>query len=476
MESAFPEEMGVRDLLQEMADGHLTSAELTARCLARIERLNPVLHSVIAVDPHALAQARAIDRLRASGGAVGPLAGIPVLVKDNIDTFGLPTTAGSVALRGAMPRRDADLVARLRRAGAVILGKTNLSEWSNFRSAGAPGAWSPVGGQARNPYVLDRSSLGSSSGSAVAAAAGLVPVAIGTDTGGSINKPAGGNAVVGLRPSHGRVGGNGIVPVSPWQDTAGPITRSVADAAALFAVIAVSHRAIRLEPGLPSGTRIGVWSGIRTEGNHPDVDRVLAEATARLHDLGATTVEVDLPVPDQDVLPFEFKEAINAYLRSAGGEHPRDLADLIAFHRDEPAERVPEFGLTKFEQAQLSDTVRSPQEYRNERERITEETRRSIGRLFGRHRLTAIMAPSNGRVPVVHGAKSAPWVDSTLPAAVGGYPSITVPAGYTDAELPLGVLFIGLRNRDEELLGLAYTFEQATRARKEPRYLPTLPV
>ncbi|WP_216858004.1 amidase family protein [Actinomadura verrucosospora] len=469
--------MTVRDLLQAMATGQLTSAELTARCLARIERLNPALCAVIAVDPRAPERARAIDRLRASGGAVGPLAGIPILVKDNIDTFGLPTTAGSRALRRALPHRDAELVTRLRGAGAVILGKTNLSEWANYRTDGAPDGWSPVGGQTRNPYVLDRTPMGSSSGSAVAAAAGLAPVTIGTETFGSIISPAATNAVVGFKPSHGRVGGAGIVPISPWQDTAGPITRNVADAAALFAVIAVPRRAVRLEPGLPPGTRIGVWSGIRTEGAHSEADRVLAEATAKLHDLGAATVEVDLPVPAQDkVIPFEFKEAINAYLDSAGGEHPRDLADLIAFHRADPAERVPDFGLDRFERAQLSDTVRSPREYREERERITNETRGSLHDVFDRLRLAAIMAPSNGRAYEILGPGDHPWVHSCSPAAVGGFPSITVPAGYADAELPLGVSFIGRRNHDEELLGLARTFEQATRARKQPRYLPALPV
>ncbi|GAA2398681.1 amidase family protein [Actinomadura vinacea] len=477
MEAAFPEEMTVHDLLRAMETGRLTSEELTIRCLERIERLNPSLHAVITVNPDAPAQAREIDRLRASGGALGRLAGVPALVKDNIDTLGLPTTAGSEALRETLPSRDAGLVARLRRGGAIILGKTNLSEWANYRTDAAPHGWSPIGGQTSNAYVLDRSPLGSSSGSAVAAAAGMAPVTIGTETFGSIISPAAANAVVGFKPSLGRVSGAGVVPVSPRQDIAGPITRNVADAAAVFEVIASPRFAPRLETDFPPGTRIGVWSGIRPAGSYPDVDRVLAEATAKLHELGASTVAVDLPVPNAlGVLPYEFKESINAYLSSAGGEHPRNLAELIAFHRNHPAERASEFGLTRFELAQASDTVRSPQEYLEERNRVTEEARERLGHLFRRHRLDAIMAPSNGRAFEISQLRNLPWVHSCIPAAVAGYPNITVPAGYADAQLPLGVSFIGHRNRDEELLGLAYTFEQATRARKVPMYLPSLPV
>ncbi|MGI5419937.1 amidase family protein [Actinomadura luteofluorescens] len=473
METAFFEEMTVRDLLRAMATGLLTAEELTRRCLKRIERLNPVLHAVITVSPHALARARKVDRLRASRFPLGPLAGIPVLVKDNIDTFGLPTTAGSEAMRHALPHRDAELVSRLRRSGAVILGKTNLSEWAGYRTSAAPNGWSPVGGQTRNPHVLDRTPFGSSSGSAVAAAACLAPVTLGTDTFGSIIAPAATSAVVGFRPSHGRVSGAGIVPISPRQDTAGPITRNVADAAAIFEVIATPRFACRLEKSLSPGTRIGVWRGNRSAGAHPDVDRVLAEAAVKLHELGVSLVEVNVSAHDPSgVLPYEFKKGLNAYLGSVGGEHPRDLDELIAFG-SHPAERTSELGLTRFERALNAD--RPPREYLEERRRITEETREGLDRLFRRHRLDAIMAPSNGRAPK-DSELVRPWVFSGGPAAVGGYPSITVPAGYADAQLPLGVSFIGRRNRDEELLGLAYSFEQATLARKRPLYLPTLPI
>ncbi|GAA2303674.1 amidase family protein [Actinomadura luteofluorescens] len=475
METAFFERMTVGDLLLAMAHDGLTAEELTVRCLNRIERLNPLLHAVISVNPYAPEEARRVDRLRASGFPLGPLAGIPVLVKDNIDALGLPTTAGSEALRHVLPHRDAELVARLRRSGAIILGKTNLTEWAAYRSNDVPNGWSPVGGQTRNPYVLDRSPYGSSSGSAVAAAAGLAPVTIGTETFGSIVSPSGMNSVVGFKPSMGRVSRDGIVPISPFQDTAGPITRNVADAAAVFQVIATPRRAIRLETALLAGTRIGVWRGVRnSSAKHSDVNRVLAEATAMLHELGATTVEVDLTVPDtSEVLSYEFKVSINDYLGTVGGDGPHDLGDLIAF-RSHPDERTSDLGLAKFEQAQDSDMARRPSDYLEERVQITEEIRGSIGRVFGRHRLDAIMSPTNGRAPEVSERDFA-WLHSCSPAAVGGYPSIAVPAGYADSQLPLGVSFTGRRNRDEELLGLAYSFEQATQARKRPLYLPTLP-
>jgi amidase len=475
METAFFERMTVSDLLRAMAHGLLTAEELTARCLKRIELLNPLLHAVISVNPHALAEARKVDRLRASGFPLGPLAGIPVLVKDNIDTLGLPTTAGSEALRHALPHRDAELVVRLRRSGAIILGKANLTEWAAYRSEVPHNGWSPVGGQTRNPYVLDRSPFGSSSGSAVAAAAGLAPVTIGTETFGSIVSPSGMNGVVGFKPSLGRVSGAGIVPISPYQDTAGPITRNVADAGAVFEVIATSRRAIRLEPGLLAGTRIGLWRGVRKSASHQDENRVLAEATAKLHELGATIVEVDLSVFDtSEVLSYEFKVSINDYLSSIGGDGPHDLDELIAF-RSHPAERTSDLGLAKFERAQDSDMARRPSDYLEERVQITEEARDSLDRVFVRHRLDAIMSPTNGRAPEISERDFA-WLHSCGPAAVGGYPSITVPAGYADSQLPLGVSFTGRRNRDEELLGLAYSFEQATLARKRPLYLPTLPV
>ncbi|MEV4003700.1 amidase family protein [Actinomadura sp. NPDC049753] len=474
MEAAFFEEMTIRDLLRAMATGLLTAEELTAHCLKRIERLNPVLHAVITVNPNALAEARQIDRLRASGIPLGPLAGIPYLAKDLIDTKGTPTTAGSEAMRHAMPHRDAEVVVRLRRSNAILLGKTNTSEWANYRSSTALIGWSPIGGQTRNPCVLDRITNGSSCGSAAAEAAGFSPVSLGTETCGSIIAPAAMTGVVGFKPSLGRVSGTGIVPVSPYQDTAGPITRNVADAAAVFQVIATPRFAIRLETDLPPGTRIGVWRGIRGGRSHPDVDRVLAEATAKLHEMGATTVEVDLPEPDTSgVLPYEFKVSLNAYLNSLGGEHPHDLDELIAF-RGHPAERTSEFGIARLEEAQDSDIARSPRQYQEERTRISRETRGTIDRLFRGHRLHAVMAPSNDPATGLSERRKT-WVYSYTPAAVAGYPSITVPAGYADTYLPLGVSFIGHRNRDEELLSLAYSFEQATRARKRPLFLPTLP-
>ncbi|KWX05141.1 amidase [Carbonactinospora thermoautotrophica] len=482
----------ILDLQRAMNAGRLTSERLTQLYLDRIQRLNPSLHAVITVNPDALALARASDATRRRTGPRGPLEGIPVLLKDNIDTADRqPTTAGSYALERARPSADAFLVRRLRAAGAVILGKANLSEWANFRSIRSTSGWSAVGGQTNNPYALDRNPGGSSSGSAVAAAAHLATVTIGTETHGSIACPAGANAAVGVKPTLGLVSRSGIVPISAQQDTAGPITRNVTDAALVLAAIqgpdpadpATRDAAGRgigdlravLDPDALRGKRIGVWRQ-GGYGIDPEVDRVFDAAVQRLRALGATVVEgADVPYLDVvgenefPALVHEFKHDVNAYLAATPGEHPADLAELIAFNRAHADVELKHFGQELFEQAEATSGDLSDPAYARLRRLATAYARRGIDETLARHQLDAIVAPANGPAWKTDYARGDAYViDSSTPAAVSGYASVTVPAGYAQGELPLGLSFIGDRWSDARLLALAYAFEQATGARRPP--------
>src|SRR6266487_5254534 len=369
-----PDTASVAALRQALADGALTAAELTAFYSSRIERLNPALHAVISVSPRAAADARACDEARARGEAPGPLAGIPVLIKDNIAVAGMPATAGSPALAEA-EQDEAFLVTRLREAGAVILGKANLSEWANFRSSHATSGWSTLGGQAANPHALDRNPSGSSSGSAVAVAAGLAAVAVGTETDGSIVCPASACGIVGLKPTLGLVSRGGIIPVSAAQDTAGPMTWSVADAAALLSAKAGADPGdpatvtaagqpgdytAYLDPGALAGARIGVWREGASAASAATT-AVLEAALARLAGLGADVVDpVDLPGADQisepelTALLTEFKHDLNAYLAALPGEHPVTLAQLIAYNTEHDARVLARFGQELFERAEAT--------------------------------------------------------------------------------------------------------------------------
>lgn len=452
-------------LARRMADGELTSAALTRAYLRRIADVDGMLRAVLAVDPTAVRQAEESDRRRARGESRGRLDGIPVLLKDNIDTQELATTAGSRAL-SVPPDADAEVVTRLRAAGAVVLGKTNMTEWGNFRSPWSTSGWSAAGGQTANPHVLDRTPCGSSSGSAVAVAASLAQVAVGTETNGSIVSPAGHAGVVGFKPSPGRIGTAGIVPITARRDTAGPIARHVVDAAILMAAMAGVSGSFT--PDTLSGKRVGVW---RRAG----FDQVLPSAVDVLHEHGATTVDVELPyqdlirAADRPAMLAEFKHDLERYLlsRPAG---PRTMRELIEFNEADPVE-LSRFGQELFHDAQKAPPLTDPA-YLAQRRTATDLARRSIDEVLTAHGLDVIMAPTNGPAWVVRGSDPA-GPGTALSAAVAGYPNISVPAGFV-GPLPLGVSFVGGPGSDEALLRFAAGFEGAARARRAPACLPTM--
>jgi amidase len=469
----------VAGLAGALASGTLTAGGLTAFYAERIDRLNPDLHAVITVNPQAAAEASASDTRRGAGASRGRLDGIPVLIKDNVDVAGLPATAGSPALQHAASR-DAFLVARLRDAGAVILAKANLSEWANFRSRPSSSGLSTLGGQARNPHGAGRSPSGSSSGSAVAVAAGLAPLAVGTETDGSIVSPSSACGVVGIKPTVGLVSRDGIVPISAAQDTAGPITRTVADAAVLLAAMAGSdtadaatERAGRqsadyaafLDPGALDGARIGVWRAGSAQADAATA-AVLEAALSRLRARGARLVDPvqledrdKINEPEFTALSHEFKHDINAYLAGLGGEHPADLAGLIAFNSQHAGTVLEHFGQELFEQAEATSGDLADPGYSEARASARRLAAGGLDAAFAADRLDALVTLTGHPawlVDHVLGDYFA-WSTST-PAAVSGYPSITVPAGQVSG-LPVGLSFIGPAWSESRLIALAHAFE-----------------
>ena len=490
----------IPDLQRAMNRKRLSSVQLTSFYLRRIAALNPRLRAVIATNPDARRIAAASDRLRRKGVLRSPLEGIPILLKDNVDTRDRePTTAGSLALAGSKPARDAFLVSRLRASGAVVIGKANLSEWANFRSTHSSSGWSAIGGQNANPYVLDRNPCGSSSGSAVGVAANMATVAIGTETDGSIVCPSGQSGVVGIKPTLGLVSRSGVVPISAEQDTAGPMGKHVVDAALTLSVLrgvdprdpatassapylGVDYLA-GLNPEALRGKRIGLWLAGTGVESVPSVARVMADTTAALTRLGATVVPADLPYQDQIGAPefaallVEFKHDINAYLAARPGPHPADLAGLIRFNEEFRAIELKYFGQEIFEQSQATSGDLTDPGYVEQRRTATSLARRSIDETLARLDLDAIVAPANGPAWVTRlpgGDTFDEFVGSSTPAAVGGYPAVTVPAGFV-GPLPIGVSFIGPRYGEAQLLPLAYAFERGTQVRRPPTFLPTLP-
>jgi amidase len=439
-----------------------------------IDRKGPKLNSVIEINPDASAIA--------AKAPPGPLQGVPILIKDNIDTADrMKTTAGSLALLDAPPpTSDAPLVTRLRQAGAVILGKTNLSEWANFRSTHSVSGWSGRGGLTRNPYALDRNCSGSSSGSAAAVAAGLCAMAVGTETDGSIVSPSSVNGIVGIKPTLGLIPGAGIVPIAHSQDTAGPMARSVRDAAVLLNVLSTRGEDYTksLDPAGLKGARLGVARKFFEKNS--DMNRFFDNAIAAMKSQGAEIVDpADLPTYGQfddaemDVLLYEFKANLNAYL--AGRRGPvRSLAQLIEFNEKHRADEMKWFGQELCEMAEKKGPLTDDAyiEARAKCRRLTREE--GIDGVLEKHKLDAIIAPTNGPAcltDLVNGDQGTGGCSS--PAAVAGYPHVTVPAGFIHG-LPVGMSFFGTAWTEGKLIRLAYAFEQATKARKEPEFLATV--
>ena len=489
------EEATIADLQAAMTTGRHTAQSIAEAYLARIEAVDRVLRSVIEVNPDALSIAARLDDERRAGQVRGPLHGIPVLIKDNIATADrMETTAGSLALVGAKAPRDAYVVRRLREAGAVILGKTNLSEWANFRSTQSSSGWSGRGGQCANPYALDRNPCGSSSGSGAAVAANLAAVAVGTETDGSVVCPSHACGLVGLKPTLGLVSRSGIVPIAHSQDTAGPMARTVADAAALLAVLAGADPDDPATAGRPRsngysaaadaaalrGARIGV-ARAKVTGYSPEADAVFESALAALREAGAVLVDpADIPrlgeYDDEEfeVLLYEFKADLEAYLKAwAPGATARTLAGLIAFNEAHRAEELPYFGQEIFtsavEKGPLTDKA-----YRKALAACRKLSRDDgLAPLFEKNRLDAVVAPTGGPAWPTDLVNGDHFLGaSSTPAAVSGYPGITVPAGFSFG-LPVGITFIGKPWTEGVLLSLAAAFESVTNVRRPPRFLAT---
>ncbi len=490
-------ELDIADLQSRMQSGELDSRRLTQAYLQRIalvDKAGPQLRAVIELNPDAMKEAALRDLERRNNAVRGPLHGIPVLLKDNIDAVPMATSAGSLALKDFRPAQDAFLVRRLREAGAVILGKANLSEWANFRSTHSTSGWSARGGQTRNPYVLDRNPCGSSSGSAVAVSANLSAVAVGTETDGSIICPAAVNGVVGLKPTVGLVSRSGILPISHSQDTAGPITRSVTDAALLLSVLAgrdaddaattnaawntTLDYAARLKPGALKGARIGV---LRDKFDiHPDAAAAMESALQVMREAGATLEDARIPTEGQwnadekELLLYEFKHGLERYLVQRKAPLTT-LTQLIGYNQQYHVSELPYFGQELFEQANQKGGLGEPAYIaaRSRARRLAGPE--GIDAALKSQRLDALIAPATGPAWLTdHKAGDHFPGAGYSAAAVAGYPSLTVPMGSSDG-LPLGIVFMGPAWSEARLIELAYDYEQLTRARKPPEYRPSLP-
>ena len=508
----FPELHGatIADLGAGFRAGEFSIRELVGRYLERIEALDrhgPRLLSVIEINPEAMEIADALDHELRSRGPRGPLHGIPVLLKDNVDTAdSMLTTAGSLALMDSRPQRDAFVVKQLREAGALLLGKTNMSEWANFRSPRSSSGWSARGGQCRNPYILDVSPCGSSSGSAAAIAASLAAVAVGTETDGSIVCPASVNSVVGIKPTLGLVSRAGVIPIAHSQDTVGPFGRTVSDAAALLGVLtgADPRDTATMSGGNPRslgdsgsdardysryldaeglrGARIGVPRTVYW-GNSEKSDAIAEAALALMRQLGAEVIDpADIPTAEalqeepgeMEVLLYEFKHDLDAYLVERGDPVSRSLEDLIRFNEEHAGKELRYFGQEHFLRAQEKGPLTDPSylDALAKNHRLSRQD--GIDAVMEKYQLDALVTPTQGppwAIDLVNGDHDLGTTSST-PAALAGYPIVSVPAGYA-FERPVGISFLGRPYSEPILIRLAYAFEQAACARRPPRFLPT---
>src|SRR3954463_13455160 len=496
------EEATLADLQAGMVSGKFTARSITQAYLDRIaalDRQGPNLRHVIETNPDALSIADSLDQERKAGRVRGPLHGIPVLIKDNIDTADrMTTTAGSLALAGSVPLQDAFIAAKLRAAGAILLGKANLSEWANFRSTHSTSGWSGRGGQARNPYVLDRNPCGASSGSGGAVSANLCTAGVGTETDGSTVCPSGANGIVGIKPTLGLLSRSGIIPIAHSQDTAGPMTRTVRDAAVLLGVLAgpdpadaatmaarsrgqITDYTRYLDANGLRGARIGVARS-KFFGYSDVVDKLINDAIATMKAQGAVIVDPanietagKFDDSEFDVLLYEFKADLNAYLASLGPSAPvKSLQEIIAYNDAHKDQEMPWFGQEIMIQAQAKGPL-TEKKYRDELAKDLRMSRtEGIDATMNKYKLDAIVAPTGGPAwptDLINGDHFTGG--SSTPAAVAGYPNINVPAGFSH-NLPVGISFFGRAYSEATLIKIAYAYEQATKQRQAPRFIPTI--
>jgi amidase len=488
------EEYTITQLQDKMRAGELTAHRCVELYLEQIQTLDPQLRSVVELNPDALEIAAKLDEERATGKIRGPLHGIPILIKENIDSADkMQTTSGSLALKGNFAPRDAFLVEKLRESGAILLGKTNLSEWANFRSTHSSSGWSSRGGLTRNPYALDRSACGSSSGSGAAVAANFCAAAIGTETDGSIICPAQTNGIVGIKPTLGLVSRSGIIPIAHSQDTAGPMARTVADAAILLSALtgidqrdaataeSVGHIEMDYTVYLDKDGLKGVRMGISRNfwGFDSRVDKIMDHAVEVLRSLGAEIIdkanvdnESKYGKSELEVLLYEFQADVDAYLAGHPDAPVKSMKEIVAYNDHEMVRLMPFFGQERMEQAMKKGPLTQPR-YLKALEKNLRLSRAGIDSVLEKHRLDALIAPTGGpawMIDLVNGDNYRGGGFSS-PAAVAGYPHITVPAGYVFG-LPVGLSFFSTAWTEGKLIKYAFAFEQATHVRRPPKFLP----